>query len=288
MICKYRTVKLARIIKGLALIMSFFMVSCGSTSVTVSGKYPAPLTSQLPLTATLLIDREFREYLDRPNKDLFISFGTAQSEMIERVLGQRFQLLTVVSSVPQTINTDILIVPKVAGVQVGIPSETHLGIYEVWIKYSLEIRDKSNELIAKWFMPAYGKTPSAFMTSEKKAIDTAAQVALRDAGVRMITDLHRIPEFHYWVVQLQKIKEQSQPPSQPQRDGKESLVVPRVKVAPTIKVAPTVKEAPTVKVAPNVNEVPTVKEVPQLIDSETVEVEPQPVTDALPEEKQDA
>jgi len=156
--------------------------ACGATTLTVTGSYPPPLTSPLPLTATLLLDPSFRNYVATPSDDISMKIGAAQTRMIEQVLRQRFTSLTLVTTQPETINTDILLVASVAGVQIGTPGETHLGIYEVWIKYNLEIRDSGNTLIAKWFMPAYGKTPSAFMTSEAKAVDTAAQVALRDAG----------------------------------------------------------------------------------------------------------
>jgi hypothetical protein len=128
--------------------------------------------------------------------------------MMQNVLRKRFTSLTVVTEVPDEISTDILIKASVAGVQIGTPAETHLTVFEVWIKYNLEISDNSNELITKWFMPAYGKTPSAFMTSDVKAIDSAAQFALRDAGVRLITDLHRIPEFHYWIKQQEVLGKQ--------------------------------------------------------------------------------
>ena len=194
------------------------MTSCGSTSLTVTGNYPSPLTSRLPMTATLLLDEEFREYVATPSDNVTMKMGDAQTAMMENVLSERFVSLTVVTEVPDEIHTDILIKATVAGVQVGTPTETHLAVFEVWIKYNLEISDNSNELIAKWFMPAYGKTPSAFMTSDAKAINSAAQFALRDAGVRLITDLHRIPEFRYWIKQREKLGKQVFPESK--KEGK--------------------------------------------------------------------
>lgn len=195
-------VRATRVLRGPFIFFAMAMVSaCGTTTVTVTGSYPAPLTSPLPVTATLLLDASFRDYIATPSDDVHMKIGLAQTQMMEQVLGQRFKSLTLVSTLPATIDTDILLVASVAGVQIGTPGETRLGIYEVWIKYNLAISDSDNTLIANWFMPAYGKTPSAFMTSESKAIDTAAQVALRDAGVRLVTDFHRIPAFHYWLAQ---------------------------------------------------------------------------------------
>lgn len=195
------------VINALFIITLGLLTACsGSTSLTVEGTYPEPLTTELPITATLLLNAEFRHYIAKPNKKVTMAIGAAQTRMIEKVLRQRFKTLTIVTEKPAIIDTDILIVPTVAGVQVGIPTETHLEIYEVWIKYSLEIITSPDQLVAKWFMPAYGKTPSAFMRSDARAIDSAAQVALRDAGVRLITDLHRIPEFYAWLNHQAKLK----------------------------------------------------------------------------------
>ncbi len=198
-------------IKALFIVWLGLLTACsGTTSLTVKGDYPEPLVTPLPLTATLLLDSGFRDYVAKPNKKVIMAIGVAQADMIEKVLRQRFKALKVVSEKPATIDTDILIVPTVAGVQVGIPTETHMEIYEVWIKYSLEIFSGSDELVAKWFMPSYGKTHSAFMKSTASAINSAAQVALRDAGVRLITDLHRIPEFYNWINHQAKSKQREQ------------------------------------------------------------------------------
>lgn len=172
------------------------------------------------MTATLVLDDGFREYIATPSENITMKMGVAQTAMMENVLEKRFRSLIVVTEVPDEINTDILIKATVAGVQIGTPAETHLAVFEVWIKYNLEISDNSNALIAKWFMPAYGKTPSAFMTSDVKAIDSAAQFALRDAGVRLITDLHRIPEFHYWIKQQEALGE----PVRQQQNEAEKLI----------------------------------------------------------------
>ena len=42
-------------------------------------------------------------------------------------------------------------------------------------------------------MPAYGKTPDAFMASKSSAIEEAAVIALRDAGAKLMLDFYRIP-----------------------------------------------------------------------------------------------
>ena len=55
-------------------------------------------------------------------------------------------------------------------------------MYEVWIKYNLDIETVDGVPVDSWFLPAYGKTPSSYLLSRTKAIEDATIVALRDAG----------------------------------------------------------------------------------------------------------
>ena len=89
--------------------------------------------------------------------------------------------------------------------QVSTPSDTYLNVYEVWIKYSLDIADADGEQIDSWFMPAYGKTPDSFMLSKSNAIEEAAVIALRDAGAKLLLDFYRIPSVYNWVIEKEKL-----------------------------------------------------------------------------------
>ena len=57
-------------------------------------------------------------------------------------------------------------------------------------------------------MPAYGKTPDAFMYSKSEAIEEASIIALRDAGAKLMLDFYRIPAIYGWMME-QKILEES-------------------------------------------------------------------------------
>ena len=102
-----------------------------------------------------------------------------------------------------------MIIPSVREVQVSTPSENYLNVFEVWIKYSLEIQTADGETIDSWFMPAYGKTPDAFMASKSRAIEEASIIALRDAGAKLMLDFYRIPAIYGWMME-QKILEESE------------------------------------------------------------------------------
>ena len=102
----------------------------------------------------------------------------------------------------------LVITPSVQEVQVSTPSDTYLNVYEVWIKYSLDIENTEGDQIDSWFMPAYGKTPDSFMLSKTNAIEEAAVIALRDAGAKLLLDFYRIPSVYNWMVRERKLGEE--------------------------------------------------------------------------------
>jgi hypothetical protein len=101
-------------------------------------------------------------------------------------------------------DTDLVVTPSVQQVQLSSPSQSYLNVYEVWIKYSLEIATADGVAIDSWFLPAYGKTPYSFMLSRSNAIETATIIALRDAGAKLILDFYRIPAIYGWLQQREK------------------------------------------------------------------------------------
>lgn len=173
------------------------VVACsGPISLLVAGDYPPALTSPLPVSATLVMTDEFRSFVANPEGKVSLEVGAAQAAMFEAVMKPRFRELLVVSERPEIITTDWLIEPSVNSTQIGVPAVTHLKVYEVWLKYRLNIVDQEGNEITSWFIPAYGKTPNSFTLSRGDAIRSASEIALRDMGARVITDLHRVPELH--------------------------------------------------------------------------------------------
>ena len=55
------------------------------------------------------------------------------------------------------------------------------------------------ELLADWYISAYGKTPSAFMQSETDAMNAAVVVALRDLGANLSINFKQVPELKSWL-----------------------------------------------------------------------------------------
>ena len=87
-----------------------------------------------------------------------------------------------------------------------MPFETRLNVFEVWVKYNLQVFNSEGEPVADWLMSAYGKTQTRFLKSEEEALDQATTAALRDAGVRLAIGFKRVPEIRDWIEQREKQK----------------------------------------------------------------------------------
>jgi hypothetical protein len=136
----------------------------------------------------------FRSYVAQPNKDTQIDIGESQTRALIKTFDGLFETIEIVQSAEHASDqVDIIITPSVYEVQVATPSDNYLNVFEVWIKYNLELTDSQGQVITNWFMPAYGKTPDSFLVSKEKAIKRAATVALRDAGAKLVLDFFRIP-----------------------------------------------------------------------------------------------
>ena len=168
-------------------------------------QFPTVVSKPKPVSASIVFDSEFRDYVAAPNKSTSIEIGNAQTTMLGNAFKGLFNRVEVVSSRDEvSLENALVITPSVQEVQVSTPSDTYLNVYEVWIKYNLDIHTSEGDQIDSWFMPAYGKTPDSFMLYKTNAIEEATIIALRDAGAKLILDFYRIPSVYSWMVQHRK------------------------------------------------------------------------------------
>ena len=188
------------------LALAIFLSGCGSTvQVKVAAQFPSVLAEPRDIKAALVINDEFRTYVAKPSAKTSIDLGSAQSDLLSKAfLGLFSQVETIASKDQVSPGTELLITPSVREVQVSTPSDSYLNVYEVWIKYNLDIETFDGDIIDSWFMPAYGKTPDSFMLSRTNAIKEATVVAIRDAGAKLLLDFYRIPSVHGWYKQRQQ------------------------------------------------------------------------------------
>ena len=169
-------------------------------------QFPTVVSKPKAVSASIIFDEKFRDFVATPNKKTSIDIGSAQTYMLGNAFKGLFSNIEIISSKDEvSFENALVITPSVQEVQVSTPSDTYLNVYEVWIKYSLDIENSDGDQIDSWFMPAYGKTPDSFMLSKTNAIEEAAVIALRDAGAKLLLDFYRIPSIYNWMVRERKL-----------------------------------------------------------------------------------
>ena len=199
-----------KIILFSVLLAVVFISGCStSAQVQIDSPFPTVVSKPKPVKAAIVFSEEFKTYVASPNSKTSIDLGSAQTELLSNAFAGLFNQIEFVSAATDvTFDNALVITPSVQEVQVSTPSDTYLNVYEVWIKYSLDIQTANGDQVDSWFMPAYGKTPDSFMLSKTNAIEEAAVIALRDAGAKLLLDFYRIPSVYNWLVTEQLLDEE--------------------------------------------------------------------------------
>ena len=201
--------KFTHIKMALLLIAAILVTACsGSAQVKIVQQFPTVVSEPRDIKAAIVFDQTFSAYVARPAEDISIDIGTAQVELLSNAFRGLFQQVQTVTSRDQlSPDTELVIIPSVLQVQLSTPSDFYLNVYEVWIKYNLDIESVQGDPIDSWFMPAYGKSPNSMLASKSDAIEQATIVAIRDAGAKLQLDFLRIPSVYGWLDQQQKLEQ---------------------------------------------------------------------------------
>ena len=188
---------------GLLLVVAVGLAGCSTAaSVRVQETFPTVVSAPRDINAVIVMDATFRSYQAFPLEKVDIQFGEAQVDLWSKAFRGLFQQVEVVSTKTEASpGADLVITPSVQEVQLSTPSQSYLNVYEVWIKFRLDIETPDGVPIDSWFLPAYGKTPDSVMLSRTRAIEQATVVALRDAGAKLMLDFYRIPAINGWLEQ---------------------------------------------------------------------------------------
>ncbi|MEE4250813.1 MAG: hypothetical protein V2I38_09510 [Alcanivoracaceae bacterium] len=196
-----------RLLGGLLVVV--LLTGCGPTRVKVEGSFPAPLMEPVPLKLGIWYPGEFanHEFSDeaktKSESSWVVTTGEAQVSMWDSLLNGMFRELVHMKGkpAPQQMNqvVDAVLIPHIEELQYAIPQHTNVKVYEIWMRYRFQLVTTSGKPIAEWTMPAYGKTPTAFLRSDQAAVNLAAVMALRDAGANFATGFTRIPDVQAWM-----------------------------------------------------------------------------------------
>ena len=194
------------------LLAVLFISGCStSAQVQIDSSFPTVVSKPKAVRAAIVFNDDFKTYVATPNRTTSIDLGSAQTELLSNAFAGLFRDIEFVSTAADvTLENALVITPSVQEVQVSTPSDTYLNVYEVWIKYSLDIQTANGDQVDSWFMPAYGKTPDSFMLSKTNAIEEAAVIALRDAGAKLLLDFYRIPSVYNWLVTEQILLDETE------------------------------------------------------------------------------
>lgn len=192
-----------------AVCVLFLMLAGACTSslnVKVEGEVPTPVVTSLPLDMGVYYDDKLRNYTyledSAERHNWSIESGASQVAMFEQILPSMFRNVKQLSSPPApgtNYKLDAILVPAIEEMQFSLPSETKLNLYEVWIKYRIGLYDNRGGHIIDIPLTAYGKTPTEFMQGREKAMQTAMDQALRDAGARLALGFTRDKGVQEWL-----------------------------------------------------------------------------------------
>lgn len=195
-----------------ALVFTCLLAGCGAKQVVVQSEFPDPVMNPLPLTLGIWYNDDFanHEFFDeasgRSESSWLVNTGQAQVELWQTLLRGMFRDVVFMNGKPgpgqMNPVVDAVLLPAVDELQYAIPSHTNVKVYEIWMRYRFQLVTTGGEPIAEWTMPAYGKTPTAFMQSDEGAVRLAAIVALRDAGAHFATTFTRVPQVEAWLDSL--------------------------------------------------------------------------------------
>ena len=187
----------------LALLALALLAGCGPAEVVVKGDFPTPLMQKIPITLGVWYDDEFahheffEEAKTRTESSWLVRTGEAQVQMWDSLLAGMFSRVVYMNARPgpgqMNPAVDAVLIPQVQELQYAIPAQTSVKVYEIWMRYKLELVTTGGKPIADWTMSAYGKTPTAFLQSDQEAVNLAAVMALRDAGANFATTFTQVP-----------------------------------------------------------------------------------------------
>lgn len=190
-----------RYLLALSFALASLLLSACATQVNVDGNFPPALTRQLPLRTMVVFEPDFASYRFESTEgpEVSVAVGQIQVELFTGLADSLFQHSATSTSMPTQPEADLILRPSVEDVQISMPNESQLKVFEVWIKYNLQVFNSAGEPVADWIMTAYGKTPTRFLKSNTDALHQAAMVAMRDAGAHFITGFARVPEIRQWL-----------------------------------------------------------------------------------------
>ncbi len=194
--------------KPLLIFPLILLLNACTHTIYIESEFPSPLIEKLPYRVGVYYPPEFSQYKYKEESEdrtkWIIESGEAQQDLFDTMLTGMFTEVIPVDQLPpwdSVPNADIILSPSVQEFQYTLPRETKIKVYEIWVKYNVQVYTADGNLLADWILTSYGKTPTGFMQSDDGALIQAVIVALRDAGANLALNFSKIPEIRAWLAQ---------------------------------------------------------------------------------------
>ena len=185
------------------------LTSCGtSAKFRMDFSVPSPVISPLPIRMATYYPPQIRTHIYEEkienHGDFRIDMTGAHETLFSTVFDSLFEQYVEVENfeeVPGDI--DGIISPSVQEVQITLPQQTRSDYYEVWIRYQLQLWDRTGQLIHSWPLAAYGKANKnnypTLSRASAAALHDATEFALRDAAASMSFYFAKEPPVQSWI-----------------------------------------------------------------------------------------
>jgi len=173
------------------------LAGCGTTEFEARPTIPAPLVEKIPAVIGVYMAPEFREKVyreEREGADVAIALGKAQTEGFLRLLDAMFLRVVPVTSTDAGARTD----PEIRGVLEPVledvafvtPTDSGADVYAVSLKYRVSGYKPDGQFTDSWTFTGYGAAAVGNVLGiGTEALQKATQLAMRDAGARLATEL---------------------------------------------------------------------------------------------------
>lgn len=188
------------------------LAGCGtSAKFRLDFTVPKPVISPLPIRMATYYPPQIRTHIYEEkienHGDFRIDMTGAHEALFSTVFDSLFEQYVEVENfeeVPGDI--DGIISPSIQEVQITLPQQTRSDYYEVWIRYQLQLWDRTGQLVHSWPLAAYGKANKnnyqTLSRTSSAALHDAAEFALRDAAASMSFYFAKEPQVQSWIDSL--------------------------------------------------------------------------------------
>jgi hypothetical protein len=184
--------------RWMCLALLALLAGCGTTEFEARPTIPTPLVEKIPVVIGVYMAPEYREKVyreEREGADVAIALGKGQSEGFMRLMDAMFLRVVPVTSTDAGARTD----PEIRGVLEPVledvafvtPTDSGADVYAVSLKYRVNGYKPDGQFTDSWTFTGYGAAAvDNLLGIGTDALQKATQLAMRDAGARLATELH--------------------------------------------------------------------------------------------------